>query len=119
MNPKVMLFLAIFAATTGQVLMKLGMTQLGALNDIDLSVLVRMIFHPFVFAGIVSYGLGFIAYLLALSKLPQSFAYPMFALGYILVAIFNWTVMRESFIATNLVGVICILVGVWLLNVGR
>jgi len=117
MNPKFLLFFAIFAAVAGQLLMKTGLNQLGAVSNINLSVFLRMIFNPFVFCGIASYGVGFIFYLFALSKLEQSFAYPMFALGYVLVAIFNWIVMHEPFSFTRLAGVLVIVLGVWL--VGR
>jgi drug/metabolite transporter (DMT)-like permease len=69
-----------------------------------------------VFVGIASYGIGFIFYLFALSKLDQSFAYPMFALGYVIVPVFNWVVMHEPFSITRLVGVLVVLLGVWLVS---
>ena len=116
MNPMVLLFLAVFSATAGQVLMKVGMNQVGAINSISPAVFLHMILNPFVFVGIGSYGIGFIFYLFALSKLPQSLAYPMFALGYVVVAIFNWTLMGEQFKATGLAGVLLILLGVWLVS---
>jgi drug/metabolite transporter (DMT)-like permease len=116
MDPKVLLFFAIFAAAAGQLLMKTGLNQLGALNEINFSVFFRMIFNPFVFAGIASYGIGFVAYLFALTKLDQSFAYPMFALGYVLVPVFNWVVMHEPFSILRLVGIFLVLGGVTLIS---
>jgi multidrug transporter EmrE-like cation transporter len=116
LNPMFMLFLAIVCSVVGQILMKFGMTQLGGIDNISLPILLQMLLNPLVFSGIASYGVGFIAYIFALSKLDQSFAYPMFSLGYVLVAVFNWTVMREPFSVTRLVGVVVILVGVWLLS---
>ncbi len=116
MNPMTMLFVAIFLAAAGQLLMKVGMNQLGSLESMNLPVMFRMFLNPFVFSGIASYGIGFIAYLFALSKLPQSFAYPMFSLGYVFVAAFNWVVMREAFSITRLIGVLVILLGVWLVS---
>lgn len=117
MDPKIMLFFAIFAAVTGQVLMNTGLKQLGPISGINLTVFFRMIFNPLVFGGIASYGIGFIAYLFALTKLDQSFAYPMFALGYAIVPVFNWVVMREqSFSITRLVGIVVILAGVYLVS---
>jgi len=116
MNPTVMLFLAIFSAVAGQILMKVGMTQVGAISSFNISSFFHMIFNPFVFVGIASYGIGFIFYLFALSKLDQSFAYPMFALGYVIVPVFNWVVMHEPFSITRLVGVLVVLLGVWLVS---
>jgi len=116
MDPKIMLFVAIFLAAMGQILMKTGLNQLGALDQINLSAFFRMIFNPFVFSGIASYGFGFIAYLFALTKLDQSFAYPMFALGYVLVPVFNWVVMHEPFSITRLIGIFVVLAGVVLIS---
>lgn len=116
MDPKILLFFAIFAAVTGQLLMKTGLNQLGALTDINVAVFFRMVFNPYVFGGIVSYGVGFIAYLFALSRLDQSFAYPMFALGYVLVPLYNWLVMHEPFSVVRLVGILLVLVGVSLIS---
>ncbi|MGC8786317.1 MAG: EamA family transporter [Anaerolineae bacterium] len=116
MDPKILLFFAIFAAVTGQLLMKTGLNQLGALTDINVAVFFRMVFNPYVFGGIASYGIGFIAYLFALSRLDQSFAYPMFALGYVLVPLYNWLVMHEPFSVARLVGILLVLVGVSLIS---
>lgn len=115
-SPMFMLFFAILCSVVGQVLLKFGMNQLGGMDAISLSVVFKMVFNPLVFSGMVCYGIGFIAYFFSLSKLDQSFAYPMFSMGYVLVAVFNWTVMREPFTMTRLAGVLVILAGVWLLN---
>lgn len=115
-NPMFMLFFAIFCSVVGQILMKLGMNQVGGLDQFSLPLLMNMLFNPLVFSGIASYGVGFIAYLFALSKLEQSFAYPMFALGYVLVAIVNWTFLGEPFSWTRFAGVAIIIVGVSLLG---
>jgi multidrug transporter EmrE-like cation transporter len=116
MDPKIMLFFAIFMAVIGQLLMKTGLNQLGAIDRINLAVFFKMIFQPLVFGGIVSYGVGFIAYLFALTKLDQSFAYPMFALGYVIVPVFNWLVFHEPFSALRLIGIFLVLGGVTLIS---
>ena len=116
MNPTVMLLLAVACATLGQILMKVGMNQVGAIDTVGLSVFFKMILNPFVFVGIGSYGIGFIFYLFALSKLDQSFAYPMFALGYVIVPVFNWVVMHEPFSITRLIGVAVVMLGVLLVS---
>lgn len=114
-NPMFMLFFAILCSVIGQILMKIGMNQVGGISGISINSLMHMLFNPLVFCGIGSYGVGFLAYLFALAKLDQSFAYPMFSLGYVLVAVFNWTVMHEPFSVTRLAGVLVIIFGVWLL----
>lgn len=116
LDPRIMLLFAIVAAVAGQLLMKTGLNQIGAIDEVGVGIFLRMVFNPLVFSGIAAYGIGFIAYLFALSKLDQSFAYPMFALGYVLVAVFNWVVMHEPFSITRLAGVVVIILGVWLVS---
>jgi multidrug transporter EmrE-like cation transporter len=111
-----MLFFAIFAAVVGQVLMKMGLNQVGSISGVNVSAFFSMVFNPLVFSGIASYGIGFIAYLFALTKLHQSFAYPMFALGYVLVPVFNWVVMHEPFSVTRLIGIFVVIAGVILIS---
>jgi multidrug transporter EmrE-like cation transporter len=111
-----MLFFAIFAAVVGQVLMKMGLNQVGSISGVNVSAFFSMVFNPLVFSGIASYGIGFIAYLFALTKLDQSFAYPMFALGYVLVPVFNWVVMHEPFSVTRLIGIFVVIAGVILIS---
>lgn len=115
-RPMIMLFIAIFCSVAGQILMKIGMTQVGGLDQFSIPIVINMFLNPYVFSGIASYGIGFIFYLFALSKLEQSFAYPMFSLGYVLVAVFNWVVLHETFSMTRLAGVIVIIAGVALLG---
>jgi len=116
MNPKILLFVAIFLAAVGQLLMKTGLNQLGGLTQVNLSVFFKMIFQPFVFSGIMCYGFGFIAYLFALTKLDQSYAYPMFALGYVIVPVFNSLVFHEPFSVMRLAGILLVLGGVTLIS---
>ena len=114
-RPMIMLLIAIFCSVAGQILMKIGMNQVGGLDQFDIPAMINMFLNPYVFSGIASYGIGFIFYLFALSKLDQSFAYPMFSLGYVLVAVFNWVFLHESFSVSRLAGVIVIIIGVALL----
>jgi drug/metabolite transporter (DMT)-like permease len=92
------------------------MKQVGAISGVSVSAFIHMIMNPFVFIGIGAYGIGFIFYLFALSKLPQSLAYPMFALGYVVVPVFNALVWHEAFPVTRMAGVLVILAGVWLVS---
>jgi len=116
LNPTVMLIAAIICSVAGQILMKIGMNQVGGIDRFQISLLINMFMNPYVFSGIASYGVGFIFYLFALSKLEQSFAYPMFSLGYVFVAIFNWVFLSEPFSMTRLAGVVIIVIGVALLG---
>lgn len=59
------------------------------------------------------------AWTVVLSQIKVSEAFPMTALGYVLVVGMGWTVFGETVTAAELVGGLAILAGVWLLNDGE
>lgn len=116
-NPFVLIFVAVCLGVVGQIMMKNGMNQVGAITHFGLGTLVHVFSNPFVLLGFASYGLSSVVYLLALSRLDLSVAYPMIGLGYVLVVFFSWLVLREQVGLLRWLGVVLIVAGVWL--VGR
>jgi multidrug transporter EmrE-like cation transporter len=55
-----------------------------------------------------------VVWILALSRVPVSVAYPMLSIGYVVNAIAAWMLFGESLGAQKLVGIGFIVVGVWL-----
>jgi multidrug transporter EmrE-like cation transporter len=60
----------------------------------------------------------FAAWMVILSNLALSAAFPMTALGYVLVIGMGWTVFAEPVTLAELIGGAAILAGVWLLGEG-
>jgi drug/metabolite transporter (DMT)-like permease len=54
-----------------------------------------------------------------LAELSLSAAFPVTALGYVLVVGLGWTVLHEPFNLLEIVGGAAILIGVWLIGDGR
>jgi len=107
------LLLAIALGVMGQILLKLGVNKLGE-RPAPLVVL-SSIFTPLVFGGFVCYALSSLFYLLALSRLPLSYAYPMIALSYVAVVLVSWRVLGESLPPLRIAGLAVITAGVVLL----
>jgi len=116
-NPFVLILVAVCLGVVGQIMMKNGMNQVGAITQFGLATLVHVFSNPFVLLGFASYGLSSVVYLLALSRLDLSVAYPMIGLGYVLVVFFSWLVLREQVGPLRWLGALLIVAGVWL--VGR
>ncbi len=116
-KPFVLICGAVCLGVIGQILMKNGMNRVGAVDSLGLATLVRVFSNPFVLLGFASYGLSSVAYLMALSRLELSVAYPMIGLGYVLVVFFSWAILREQVGVARWVGTALIVLGVWL--VGR
>lgn len=105
------LIAAVLLGAAGQIFLKLGINELGV-RPAPLVVL-RSIFTQWqVFAGFVCYGLSSLIYLIALSRLPVSYAYPMVALSYVVVTFFSWKLLGELVPPSRVAGLGLICVGV-------
>lgn len=116
MSPVAFLLSAVALGVAGQMMMKTGMTQVGALNALSVGALVRMFTNIYVVLGIGCYALSSVVYLMALSKLPLSFAYPMVGLGYVIVVILSWLFLKEPVSVARWIGVLMICGGAFLIG---
>src|SRR6187455_1806107 len=81
------LFLATVLGVAGQLLLKQGMSQMGALQLSASAVptlLWRMATSPFVVGGLLVYGTGTFFWLIFISRVPLSYSYPFISLGIVL-----------------------------------
>jgi len=113
----VLLSLCILLSVLGQIDLKKGMNEVGAINSIgalfDLGMLFKIVTNKFVFIGLVCYAISMIFWLGALSQLDVSFMYPMLSLGYVLTALLAMTFLGEHVTLERWIGIILILIGVY------
>jgi multidrug transporter EmrE-like cation transporter len=90
------LLLAVGLAAIGQLLLKHGMTlaQATARHDGG-SLALAAAKSPWILGGLVIFGVSAIAWLLTLSRVPLSVAYPFNALGYLAILATSVTVLHE------------------------
>ncbi len=119
MKQMLLLLVTVGLNVMGQFLMKQGMSQIGVIAgplDIIANSLFRAFLNPYVIGGVAAYGFSSIFWLILLSRVELSYAYPALALGYVLVTLIGAWILGES--VSNLrwvsVGVICM--GVVLLS---
>jgi len=110
------LILGIVANTSASVLIKLAVMpphKFPTLSD------PMMIFSNWpLLLGLVFYGITFLLYAAALSRLPLNIAHPVFTSGAVAaVALCSVLIFRESFHWTTGVGILLIIVGVILITV--
>lgn len=67
-----------------------------------------------IIAGLACYVVSVVVWILALSRVPVSVAYPMLSIGYIVNAFAAWALFGESLAAQKLIGIGFIIIGVWL-----
>ena len=100
-----------------QLLLKAGTNRVGefafALENL-VPVGAKLALNPFILGGLACYVVSVVVWILALSRVPVSIAYPMLSIGYIVNAFAAWMLFGESLTAQKLVGIGFIVVGVWL-----
>jgi multidrug transporter EmrE-like cation transporter len=109
----VMLLTAITMAAVGQVLLKAGLSQLD--HPSISQILLSMFRNANVFFGYAAFVLSSLVWLIALRRLPLSYAYPMVSLGYVVVVILSWRIFGETIPPLRIVALGVILTGVLLL----
>jgi drug/metabolite transporter (DMT)-like permease len=114
----VLILLDVFLNVTGQLSLKYGMTKIGNFS-LSLSTLppvfLKAATNLHVLFGLLCYGLGFMVWLIVLSKAEVSYAYPLISLGYILTAVLAWALFGEALNENRLVGILTICLGVFLI----
>ena len=74
----------------------------------------QLALNPAILAGLGCYGLSVVVWIMALSRVEVSVAYPMLSLGYVVNALFAWWLFGEALTAMRLSGMFLIIVGVYL-----
>jgi len=113
----VLVLISVLLGVFGQLSLKQGMKNVGnfELKDFLSSRIFELVVEKFVVIGIVLYAIATLLWLVVLSKAELSFAYPMLAIGYILIAIFGKTFFGENVTFVRFLGILLISVGVFLL----
>ena len=75
---------------------------------------LKLGFNPFIMAGMACYAVSLVVWIMGLSRVPVSVAYPMLSLGYVANAIVAYAWLGEQVSAARLVGIGIIIVGVYI-----
>lgn len=71
--------------------------------------------QPWLWLGLVCYAVSVVVWLLALSRVEVSIAYPMLSLGYVVNALAAWSWLGESMTPGKVAGIGIIILGVYVL----
>ena len=111
--------LAVFSvllATAGQLLLRHGMKSVGVIDARRLQRPVQLAGHvlgsPQVLLGLAVFGISAVAWLIVLSRVPLSFAYPFVGLTYVFVTLFSAVFLHEPVPSMRWLGLLLILAGI-------
>jgi multidrug transporter EmrE-like cation transporter len=100
-----------------QLLLKAGTNAVGhfefsAGNIVPVGL--RLALEPSILGGVACYVVSLVVWIMALSRVEVSIAYPMLSIGYVINAVAAWYLFGESLTALRLTGIGFIVVGVFL-----
>ena len=117
-GPQFALILAgVLLNAIAQLLLKAGSGTLAGVELRAANTLViagRLLSSMPIIAGLACYVLSVVVWILALSRVEVSVAYPMLSIGYVVNALAAWWLFGENLSGARLAGIGVILVGVWL-----
>lgn len=115
----VYILISVLGGAIGQLLLKHGMMILGplTLSIEDLGpILLVMATNLYVVGGLFVYGCSTIFWLVALSRVDLSYAYPFASLSYVIMLVVSWRLFDENISFLRLLGTAIITVGVLLIS---
>jgi len=102
-----------------QLALKQGMRQIGEfafrLENL-ISVGWSVALNPFVAVGLGCYVFSVVIWLMVLSRVEVSYAYPLLSVGYIVTALAGRFFFSEALTPTRWAGILVICIGVWLIT---
>ena len=108
-----LLLMSVISSVAGQFFLKAGANKLGRVNvENAINHIFNIITIPELLLGLLSYGLGAIAYILLLTRVDLSIAGPSVSLVYVFSVLLGYFLFKEAIPFTRLVGLSLIVCGV-------
>jgi drug/metabolite transporter (DMT)-like permease len=104
-----LILINIVLLTAGQTLWKIGLGSVGF--SLSFTGILKLLFNPFVFAGLAVYVAATVLWLYILSRAELSAAYPLQSLCYILAALIGLFVFKEDVSLMKWAGLVLISAG--------
>jgi len=115
-NALLLIIISVSIAVVGQLVLKLGADGIGQVNlgnwESVRHFLLALVSSPQVLLGLALYGLSAVIWLVVLSRVDLSYAYPMIAISYVLMLILSKLLLKEDVSLTRWIGVAIICLGV-------
>jgi len=100
-----------------QLLLKAGTNAVGhfefsAANIVPIGL--RLALEPFILGGVACYVVSLVVWIMALSRVEVSIAYPMLSIGYVVNAVAAYFLFGEAVTPLRLTGIAVIILGVFI-----
>ena len=112
-----LLMTGVLLNAAAQLLLKAGTNAVGRFDFTAENIIpvgMKLALEPHIAGGLACYVVSVAVWIVGLSRVPVSIAYPMLSVGYIVNALAAWYLFGESLTAQKLVGIAFIVCGVFL-----
>lgn len=113
----IFLIVALFLNAAANILMKLGAERMGATKSTAVSLIAKGLLTNYsLILGLFLFALNVIFYVIALSRIHLSIAYPiMTAGGFILITFFSFFYLKEPITLQQIIGISLVAIGITLI----
>jgi len=117
MNYISLILLGVLLNAAAQILLKQGMLQVGQFSFALVNVIpiaTKVMLNYYIVLGLFCYVVSVVVWLMVLSRVEVSFAYPMLSVGYIVSAVGAYYLFQEDLSMVRILGIFVIIAGVYL-----
>ena len=104
---------------TGQLCIKAGASRLEPVSPSlqgFIGLVIQVLRSPLLLLGLTFWSLGALLWIVTLSRVQLTYAYPMLSLGYVIVFAGSWILFKESVSLMRVVGAVIVVIGVILIS---
>lgn len=117
-DPLVQIIIATLLGGIGQTLIKYGVTNVETGSGL-LATATKLMLSPGVLAGLCSYALSSVFYVMVVRGKGLSFAYPFVAVNQVIVFLLAWLLFHEAIPPLRMIGLFVICTGVFLVALSK
>jgi multidrug transporter EmrE-like cation transporter len=111
-----LVMLGVLLNAAAQLLLKAGTNAVGHFEFASANILpmgTKFALEPHILGGLACYVVSVVVWIMALSRVEVSIAYPMLSVGYVVNALAAWYLFGEQVTMERLVGIGIIILGVF------
>ena len=111
-----LLLLNVAFVVSGQTLIKQGVNKIGNFATMPyVTFFTKAFTSPAVLSGIFLYVVSTFLWLMILSRVNLSIAYPALSMGYLVIIFISWVFLKETISIYQIIGVLLIIGGLYLI----
>ena len=112
----VLLFVSVFFAIGGQFTLKSAMERIGRIGTAQMSqpldTVTRALAEPRLWVGLTLFGVSALFWMVVLSRVPLSVAYPIVGVSYVIVVVLSRFLLHEHIPTLRWVGAVVVAIGI-------